>query len=84
MTQQSIRLATGMNSGAVADVLKTISIEGTAVSVWHRSPPTGLQAWIDRLKPEHLPVLRAAIQRSNFLPLLDGLAKSIRLVSLLA
>jgi hypothetical protein len=56
-----LQLATGMNSAGTAEVLRTIALEGTAVSVWHRSLRDGFQAWIDQIAPEQLPALRTLV-----------------------
>jgi hypothetical protein len=63
MNQQAarLRLATGMNSAGNSGVLRTISLEGTAVAVWHRTPCASFQAWIDQLPLERMPALRTLV-----------------------
>lgn len=50
---------------AVADRPETLSVihkPGVAAALWRRQPLAGFQAWIDGLKPDHLPAARLILR----------------------
>ena len=53
--------ATGVNWSDDEGVLKTLGMKGVALAVWQRTPADQLEAWLDRLPPDRLPVLKTIV-----------------------